>query len=262
MSTINLLICTLTGKIIQLNNINKNIKVGPYPSKHEYYDECEKISSIENFKQIIFQELQHPCDQQRLLYSGKELLDENTLDFYNIQNNDKIFLTLRLGGPTIFGCTEYTIPKNNSILMTQIDKIKYVWKNYKNYNLFINFMIDGFENLYGVIPCSSILSYGKFYFINNKKELILHPKSNEIIDDLNEIRIKIYNSKKDLIIEKKPVFDKYFNLTLKCDFTLEPDSYVIILYHPKNSFNTYLKCMEIKFMINEKENNQQINIEI
>ena len=69
---------TLTGKTITMN---------AYP---EY--------SIGLLKLLIFEKENIYTDQQRLVFSGRQLSDNYTLDDYNIQKESTIHLILRLRG--------------------------------------------------------------------------------------------------------------------------------------------------------------------
>ena len=61
------------------------------------FDVNESMSIVE-LKNIIAQKEGIPVDQQRLVFHGKQLEDNNTLKDYEIQNEDNIHLVLRLRG--------------------------------------------------------------------------------------------------------------------------------------------------------------------
>ena len=53
---------------------------------------------VSELKELIEKQDQTPFDQQRLVYNGKQLEDERTLDYYNITQDTIVHIILRIRG--------------------------------------------------------------------------------------------------------------------------------------------------------------------
>ena len=59
---------------------------------------CKETDKISTIKRHIYESEGNPIKQQRLLYNGQTLSDDESLKYYNVQNKDTLNLILKLRG--------------------------------------------------------------------------------------------------------------------------------------------------------------------
>ncbi len=78
-------------------NENMQIFVKTLSAKNITLD-CQKSTTIRELKEMIHSKEAIPVEQQRLIFSGKQLEDDNTLADHNIDSLSTLHLVLRLKG--------------------------------------------------------------------------------------------------------------------------------------------------------------------
>jgi len=73
------------------------IQIRSLTGKHTHVTVHHKMR-VSELKELIEKQDQTPFDQQRLVYNGKQLEDERTLDYYNITQDTVVHIILRIRG--------------------------------------------------------------------------------------------------------------------------------------------------------------------
>ncbi|PKU61813.1 Ubiquitin [Dendrobium catenatum] len=100
---ISLMIKTADGKKVTTsikivdNDEKMQIFVKPL-NGNKFILQVEPSETISNMKVMIKEKQGINTDEQRLVYAEKELKDERTLAYYNIQKDNTIYLIVRLQG--------------------------------------------------------------------------------------------------------------------------------------------------------------------
>jgi hypothetical protein len=66
--------------------------------------QVEAADTVEHVKGILQERLDIPVDRQRLIYGGKEMVDEMTLSEYGVVTNSTLHLVMRLLGASRHIC--------------------------------------------------------------------------------------------------------------------------------------------------------------
>lgn len=74
-----------------------SIQIRSLTGKHTEIKVHHKMR-VSELKELIEKQDQTPFDQQRLVYNGKQLEDEKTLDYYNITEDTIVHIILRIRG--------------------------------------------------------------------------------------------------------------------------------------------------------------------
>ena len=106
-----ILVKTLTGQQISIN--------------------VEPKDTIKKVKEKIQSSIGIPPDQQRLIYVGRQLEDENTISKYNIENGSVLHLVLRLRGSMSVSEGDISITvkdSNNNMILFKVNPLSKIEK--------------------------------------------------------------------------------------------------------------------------------------
>ena len=87
----------LKSSLSQLICDDYPIQIRSLTGKHTEIKVHHKMR-VSELKVLIEKQDQTPFDQQRLVYNGKQLEDERTLDYYNITQDTVVHIILRIRG--------------------------------------------------------------------------------------------------------------------------------------------------------------------
>lgn len=87
------------------------------PSERIISISVDKTETVESLKKKIAEKEQITCEEQRLLFSGKQLVNTKTVEEYNIQKDSTVNLMLSLKGGIVFLSFPFFLKKNYVIFI-------------------------------------------------------------------------------------------------------------------------------------------------